>query len=367
MAMHRQVSLAPATCRRASRAFTLVELLVVIAIIGVLVALLLPAVQAAREAARRMNCQSNMRNFALAALNFENAKKQLPAAMSHAMVAGRTTTEFLPYQGPQLSWHVQVLPYMELQSLYSQFKIDGTTSIFNQSDQTRPEESQPAVMVCPSDSSLGRFYSDPAFTAGLGGVRRLARGNYVAYAGPEHMNSSHVFSGAINTVGNELRHLTDGTSQIIMITEVRTRDEPLDQRGVWSLAWPGSSAIAFDLHSATVPTGQSWLSDQKRATSYLPSSDPNVMSQANPPNSYGGAQYTDDKLRKCPDPAGADIDRMPCDSTYESWGSGAARSLHPGGVNTARADGSVHWLTNDVNITSLGALICINDSVVAAE
>ena len=367
MAMHRQVSLASANRRRAARAFTLVELLVVIAIIGVLVALLLPAVQAAREAARRMNCQSNMRNFALAALNFENAKKQLPAAMSHAMVAGRTTTEFLPYQGPQLSWHVQVLPYMELQSLYSQFKIDGTTSIFNQSDQTRPEESQPAVMVCPSDSSLGRFYSDPAFTAGLGGVRRLARGNYVAYAGPEHMNSAHVLSGSINTVGNELRRVTDGTSQTVMITEVRTRDEPLDQRGVWALAWPASSAIALDLHSDTVPTGQSWQSDGGKATSYIPSANAALTAQANPPNSYGGAQYSDDKLRKCPDPAGADIERMPCDSTYESWGSAAPRSLHPGGVNSARVDGSVHWLSNDVNITSLGAMICINDSAVVAE
>ena len=367
MAMHRQVSLASANRRRAARAFTLVELLVVIAIIGVLVALLLPAVQAAREAARRMNCQSNMRNFALAALNFENAKKQLPAAMSHAMVAGRTTTEFLPYQGPQLSWHVQVLPYMELQSLYSQFKIDGTTSIFNQSDQTRPEESQPAVMVCPSDSSLGRFYSDPAFTAGLGGVRRLARGNYVAYAGPEHMNSAHVFSGSINTVGNELRRVTDGTSQTIMITELRARDEPLDQRGVWALAWPASSAIALDLHSDTVPTGQSWQSDGGKATSYIPSANAALTAQANPPNSYGGAQYSDDKLRKCPDPAGADIERMPCDSTYESWGSAAPRSLHPGGVNSARVDGSVHWLSNDVNITSLGAMICINDSAVVAE
>ncbi len=243
--MHGQVPSTSATRRRPLRAFTLVELLVVIAIIGVLVALLLPAVQAAREAARRMNCQSNMKNHALAVINYENAKGQLPGAMPSAMLVGRNgTTEFLPYQGSQLSWQVATLPYMELQSLYSQFKVDGTTTIFNQSDQTRPEESQPAVMLCPSDGAQGRFYSDPSFTSGLGGVRRLARGNYVAYAGPEHMNSTQVFSGAINATGNELRRITDGASQTIMITEVRTRDEPLDQRGVWALAWPGSSATA---------------------------------------------------------------------------------------------------------------------------
>src|SRR5690242_12771474 len=87
--MHRQCHLARRSRRCASRAFTLVELLVVIAIIGVLVSLLLPAVQAAREAARRMNCQSNMKNFALAAINYETAKKKLPAAMGNAMVTGR--------------------------------------------------------------------------------------------------------------------------------------------------------------------------------------------------------------------------------------------------------------------------------------
>jgi prepilin-type N-terminal cleavage/methylation domain-containing protein len=62
------------------RGFTLVELLVVIAIIGILVALLLPAIQAAREAARRMSCQNNLHNLAIAVLNYENAKKALPAA-----------------------------------------------------------------------------------------------------------------------------------------------------------------------------------------------------------------------------------------------------------------------------------------------
>src|SRR3954471_22082501 len=94
------------------RAFTLVELLVVIAIIGILVALLLPAIQAAREAARRAKCQSNLHNLALAALNFESARKRLPIGF----VA----------QGPgaieSWGWGVYLLPYLEEQSIYDQLR-----------------------------------------------------------------------------------------------------------------------------------------------------------------------------------------------------------------------------------------------------
>src|SRR5499427_6896199 len=88
------------------RAFTLVELLVVIAIIGVLVALLLPAVQAAREAARRMRCQNNLKQIGIAAHNFHDVNGELPRAFS-------------PITG--LSWQVNILPFIEQQSLYNQF------------------------------------------------------------------------------------------------------------------------------------------------------------------------------------------------------------------------------------------------------
>jgi prepilin-type N-terminal cleavage/methylation domain-containing protein len=91
------------------RAFTLVELLVVIAIIGVLVALLLPAVQAAREAARRMSCQNNLKNIGLACLNYETAKNVLPP--------GSTNVTETTKNG--LSWCVHVLPYVEQGALDS--------------------------------------------------------------------------------------------------------------------------------------------------------------------------------------------------------------------------------------------------------
>src|SRR3954467_6091271 len=84
-------------------AFTLVELLVVIAIIGILVALLLPAIQSAREAARRTKCTNNLKNIALACLNYESTKKTLPPASNTALKESQSG----------LSWAVLILPFIE--------------------------------------------------------------------------------------------------------------------------------------------------------------------------------------------------------------------------------------------------------------
>lgn len=101
------------------RAFTLVELLVVIAIIGVLVALLLPAVQAAREAARRSQCENNLRNLALGALNHKTATKVFPRSYDGF---GGSSSSATPQKKNGSSWIVSTFPYIEQQSLYSQFQ-----------------------------------------------------------------------------------------------------------------------------------------------------------------------------------------------------------------------------------------------------
>src|SRR5436190_15716662 len=100
--------------------FTLVELLVVIAIIGVLVALLLPAVQAAREAARRMQCTNHLKQMGLALHNFHDTNKVFPAADDELPASTALTGSGLW----KAAWTAHILPYIEQQSLFAQYRFD---------------------------------------------------------------------------------------------------------------------------------------------------------------------------------------------------------------------------------------------------
>jgi prepilin-type N-terminal cleavage/methylation domain-containing protein len=126
-------------------AFTLVELLVVIAIIGTLVGLLLPAVQSAREAARRMQCSNNLRQVTLATLNYESSYKRLPASRISA-----TPNKLGPANG--ISVHARLLPFMEQSQIYSliNFSVD-----YNHSDNAIALNSKVPTFVCPSDPAAG--------------------------------------------------------------------------------------------------------------------------------------------------------------------------------------------------------------------
>jgi prepilin-type N-terminal cleavage/methylation domain-containing protein/prepilin-type processing-associated H-X9-DG protein len=132
------------TCGRWRRGFTLVELLVVIAIIGVLVALLLPAVQAAREAARRTQCSNNLKNIGLALINHADAKKKLPAATQFRPGKGFPN----PDSGPGGTWVLEILPFIEQQALYARF--NRTVPVHDDRNKDLLGIPLP-FLVCPSD------------------------------------------------------------------------------------------------------------------------------------------------------------------------------------------------------------------------
>ncbi len=128
------------------RGFTLVELLVVIAIIGVLVALLLPAVQAAREAARRSQCQNNMKQLGLALLNYESARKEFPAGSLG--VIGIPVPNTNPPREPYWSPHAQLLAYFEQGTISQRLNIkESPWSALNYAT----ARTQPSLFLCPSD------------------------------------------------------------------------------------------------------------------------------------------------------------------------------------------------------------------------
>ncbi len=132
--------------RRTARGFTLVELLVVIAIIGILIALLLPAIQAARESARRMQCVHNLAQLGLALQSYEAAFEVLPPGV----VDAKGPVENRP-QGYKMSWIVQILPYIEEGVAFQH--VDFTVGVYDKKNQP-VRQHRVRMLLCPSDSGV---------------------------------------------------------------------------------------------------------------------------------------------------------------------------------------------------------------------
>jgi prepilin-type N-terminal cleavage/methylation domain-containing protein/prepilin-type processing-associated H-X9-DG protein len=312
-------SVSAAVCRKRARqsAFTLVELLVVIAIIGVLVALLLPAVQSAREAARRMSCQNNMKQTALGCHNFHDTNKHL----MHGVYDYLDTTGASgppPYAGEndRRCWAHDLMPFIEQGPLYEKFAtwMNAGNSALGFPDLQTPIKSY----SCASDPTSPKFKT---YWGGLGTPHQGFSGNQIALAGNGYFNAggapnSASLNGLFFAVSKvRLAEITDGTANTAMISETI-----LSPDTVW-----------HDI----------------RGRYYNPSHGGVLFSTRLPPNTN-----VPDQFNWCsPEP----VKRAPCINTTADMFL-LPRSYHPGGVNLALADGSVRFLRENIQVQIFQAL-----------
>jgi prepilin-type N-terminal cleavage/methylation domain-containing protein/prepilin-type processing-associated H-X9-DG protein len=302
---------APRRSRPARRGFSLIELLVVIAIIAVLIGLLLPAVQQAREAARRMQCTSNLKQIALASSNYHDAYGCFPQGVQF-------TFDF-----STSGHHVALLPYLEQVPLFNAMNFNWIIP-WSGANTTFGGPVRPSVYVCPSDTmgtQVDSFdesvYFPPGYFYFYYGSFPLAYTSYMGNAGTWFRHS--LYSQAILDQSNGLffrneaglpgptiwtavriSDITDGTSNTIAHGEhtlaLLTADDRIANGPTWACGWYGDTLF----------------------TSFYPLNPQNKVQ-----NVYG-------------------------DGLTEAF-LGAASSVHPGGANFAMADGSVRFIKDTID------------------
>lgn len=248
-------------CTRA-RGFTLVELLVVIAIIGILVAMLLPAVQSAREAARRAQCVNQMRQIGIAILNYETARAEFPPGSVTYGRWWRRNQDRVPFQCTNQTdcngenWAIESLPYLEQQALYDIYDHDernfevGDPDGDGQINQIVRDSDLP-IMLCPSDAFAHEWAENPAassYKAVAGVISQTDSGRWFNWTSPyvgssnpsvDEMKEYFQFRGLFYNVGlpglsvAKMASVTDGTSNTVMLGEFHVIKPEEDSRPAW--------------------------------------------------------------------------------------------------------------------------------------
>jgi prepilin-type N-terminal cleavage/methylation domain-containing protein/prepilin-type processing-associated H-X9-DG protein len=321
-----------------SRGFTLIELLVVIAIIAVLVALLLPAVQQAREAARRTQCKNNLKQIGLALHNYHDSYQMFPRG-HYTFVGGYW------YMGN--SWTVQILPYIDQAPLFNQWNFRLS---YNNNPQSLVK--MPAF-VCPSDRSYGGTRSGTSSAPGCNYAG--CTGSQIAlYSGIPQTTPATSGGAKTNGVipqGKEVRiaDIIDGTSNTVMISELLKGDTSTAATSDSDIAAYTSGSPSFA--NSSFPT-QSELNSMGATCNAMDASTWPAASQCGsdwaaplPAETLFNTAATPNwQYRTCavtPPTPGLCVDRA---------GVYPARSRHTGGVNATMADGSVRFVGTNINL-----------------
>jgi prepilin-type N-terminal cleavage/methylation domain-containing protein len=328
---------------RGFRGFTLVELLVVIAIIGVLVALLLPAVQAAREAARRMSCSNHLKQLGLAFHNYEDTFKSFP--YSYTLVVQPGAPGSLISHG----WGPAVLPYLEQGNLQNQY--DFSKSIVDANNQ-RVISTHLKVMQCPTTPKQNRLHRFTLPTGQLGSGLPTATltfeesaGDYAPTSGVRGVYSNTAYANIAggsggdrhgvlrNSEASRIATITDGTSNTILIGELAGRND------LWAKV-DGSVRIA--LPYPAYPTAGVY---------------PNTNYAGGWGNPYNGENWVSGSLFSFSTNLANITQEGPCGVNCTNLTGRNLFSFHPAVAQGVLADGSVRGFTPSINGQVLAFMI----------
>jgi prepilin-type N-terminal cleavage/methylation domain-containing protein/prepilin-type processing-associated H-X9-DG protein len=343
---------------RPSRGFTLVELLVVVAIIIVLVGLLMPALQAAREASRRTKCANNLKQMALATLDFESANQVIPPSRYWDQVVGDNSN----------NWSAQskILPYMEETITYNMINfnvIDDNSYLPSPNSTLNVQTIRIATFICPSEiNDVMRMN-----TTGSPPVATTPHSWPIDYG--MNMGPWFIYDPTTNTGGPgaffpnanlKLANFTDGTSKTIMYAEVKAFQPGLSGAAVAPTpALPpidpttGQTSISAVTSLGGTPGMGQLLYLNKGHTQWGDGRGVLVgCTTTFTPNTRVPYTYTDGNVY--------DVDFVNQSEgsslTVPSFSAITSRSYHPGLVNVVFMDGSVHTIANTINIAVWQAL-----------
>jgi prepilin-type N-terminal cleavage/methylation domain-containing protein/prepilin-type processing-associated H-X9-DG protein len=293
--------------------FTLIELLVVIAIIGVLIALLLPAVQKVRDAAARTQCANNLKQISLAAFSYEVINKKFPSGINVPSVPLYAQLQFGPAPNPNqyISWPEALFPFMEQGNLYGQLNLNSDQYANVSTTTNSPGATPVPLLVCPSDT-----LPSPPVVQGYDGLY-FGMSSYGGCAGTVSTYWTNVTKDGVFYVNSNTRiaNITDGTSNTLFFAE----------RYHWDPNWTFASGGGEDI---TTYGGWAWTNIYAGEDLTLGTEVPiNWLI----PAGQQGYGVTDPRLN-------------------------AIGSGHTGGANAALADGSVRFLTNATPAQLLTAL-----------